>query len=193
MNVIYIIPGFGQKTSQKEYREVISLFRARNFAVRPIRISWGYHIMSDYSKEFLKQLNHKPDDRVYLFGFSFGAMIAFITAAQLKPRALYLCSLSPYFKEDLPSLKKWWKKYWGKQRMKDFHQFSFNKLAKEIRCKTILIVGDKEGEEVMNRAKDARKRIKNATLIVVKGAKHNLAQKEYLGAVRKIITSTVTI
>src|SRR3989338_505842 len=147
MNVIYIIPGFGQKTSQKEYREVIKRFKERKFTVIPIRISWKHRVMSDYVKEFLKQLKHKPSDRVCLFGFSFGAMIAFITAAQLKPRALYLCSLSPYFKEDLPSLKKWWKKYWGKQRMKDFHQFSFNKLAKDIRCKTVLIVGDNAGEE----------------------------------------------
>jgi len=188
MNVVYVITGFGQKTSQKEYREVIKRFKERKFTVIPIRISWKHRVMSDYVKEFLKQLQHKPNDRVCLFGFSFGAMIAFIAAPQLKPHGLYLCSLSSYFKEDLTSLKKSWKKYLGKREMKDFHQFSFNKLAKDIRCKTVLMVGDKEGEESMNRAKDARKRIKNAMLIIVKGAKHNLAQKEYLGAVRKIIT-----
>ncbi|MDP3640365.1 MAG: alpha/beta fold hydrolase [Nanoarchaeota archaeon] len=185
--VVYIIPGFGQKTALPEYQNVIKLFKAHQFQTIPVKISWKHKVMRDYVEQFLSQLQHHKSDEVALFGFSFGAMIALIAAVKIKPKMLFLCSLSPYFKEDLRTLKKSWKDYFGKRRMKDFQRFSFKALAKEIRCKTVLIIGEKEGEALLRRVKDARKRIKNAKLISVKGAKHNFAQKEYHRKLQELI------
>lgn len=101
--------------------------------------------MSDYVKQFRKQLYHAKDEEVYLFGFSFGAMVAFIASAEINPKLQLLCSLSPYFKEDLPHLKKSWKNYFGKKRMADMKTFSFNEFSRKTQCRTILVAGTKEG------------------------------------------------
>jgi len=60
-----------------------------------------------------------PDLKIYqnfdnknslIIGFSFGAMVAFIASQKIRPKKLILCSLSPYFNEDLKKLRKGWKK-----------------------------------------------------------------------------------
>lgn len=62
--------------------------------------------MTDYLEEYRRQLKHKENDEVYLFGFSLGAMLAFIIAKEVNAKKLILCSLSPFFKEDLKFIKK---------------------------------------------------------------------------------------
>ena len=54
---------------------------------------------------------------------------------KIKPKMLFLCSLSPYFKEDLKFLKKSWRNGIGKKRIEDLENFSFEELAKDIKCK----------------------------------------------------------
>ena len=121
-------------------------------------------------------------------GFSFGAMIAYLSAAQEKVDALILCSLSPYFSEDLPDIKDSWKKYVGKKRLKDFEQISNNKLASKINSETYLLFGTKEGSEVKKRVKGTYNSLKNNKhLISLAGVKHNLTDERYLKEVEKII------
>ena len=188
--VVYIIPGFKEKVSLKGYQQAIKFFKLRNFKVIPIKISWKYKIMSDYVDEFFCQLSHNKSDDVYLFGFSFGAMIAFISAVKIKPKMLFLCSLSPYFKEDLKSLKKSWRNSFGKKRLEDLKNFSFQKLAKDITCKTFLIAGEKEPKELHKRVNDAHKKIKNSELFIVDGAKHEISQKEYIDKLYEVVSKT---
>jgi len=187
--VIYIIPGFTEKVSLKGYQQAIKFFKSRNFKVIPIKISWKYKVMSDYVDEFFYQLSHKKSDDIYIFGFSFGAMIAFISAIKLKPKMLFLCSLSPYFKEDLKFLKKSWKNGVGKKRIEDLKNFSFQELAKDINCKTLLIVGEREPKELHKRVKNAHKKIKRSELFVASGAKHEISQKEYIKKLHEIIST----
>lgn len=118
IKVVYIIPGFTDKIGQKKYTRIIPLFKAKGFKTIPITISWKNKTMSGYVEQFLQRYNPTPKDKVYLFGFSFGAMIAFISssAGQTKPKRMILCSLAPFFKEDLPFLKKSEKRYnWEKE------------------------------------------------------------------------------
>lgn len=186
--VIYVIPGFTENTKQKRYREVLKFFRQKNFKVIEIKIKWRYKVMSDYVKEFQNQYDqHKNNDKVYIFGFSFGAMISFIVSSQLKPTAQFLCSLSPYFKEDLLRIKKYWKKCIGIKRVKDLNSISFNELAKSVKCKTYILAGDKEGPEIAWRAEAAKKRIKISELYMINGAKHDISQKEYLDTIKKVV------
>ena len=188
--VVYIIPGFTEEVKLKGYQQAIKFFKSRNFKVIPIKITWKYKVMSDYVDEFFCQLSHKKSDDVYLFGFSFGAMIAFISATKLKPKMLFLCSLSPYFKEDLNFLKKSWKDGVGKKRIEDLKNFSFQKLAKEVNCKTLLIAGDKEPKELHKRVDDAHKKIRNSKLFMISNAKHEISQKEYVDKLHEIISKT---
>jgi len=144
--------------------------------------------MSNYVDEFLAQLAHKESDDVYIFGFSFGAMIACISAIKIKPKMLFLCSLSPYFKEDLKLLKTSWKNGIGRKRMEDLKNFSFQELSKNINSKTLLIIGEKEPSEISKRTNSAHKRVKNSELFIVKNAKHNISQKEYINKLQEIIS-----
>jgi len=186
--VVYVIPGFTEKVNLKGYQQAIKSFKSKNFKVIPIKISWKYNVMSDYVDQFFCQLSHKKSDDVYLFGFSFGAMIAFISAVKLKPKMLFLCSLSPYFMEDLMFLRTTLKKYVGKKRINDLKMFSFDKLAKDIRCKTLLIIGENEYKLVHNRVLDAHKKINKSRIIIINNAKHNISQKEYMNKVHEIIS-----
>lgn len=49
------------------------------------------------------------------------------------------------------------------------------------------MVGDKEDKEVQRRASDAHSKLKNSRLVVIPRAKHDIAQKEYLDALQKVI------
>ncbi len=185
--IVYIIPGFTEKVGSKGYRQTIKFFKSKNFKVIPIKISWKHKVMSDYVNQFFCQLSHKKSDEVCLFGFSFGAMIALISAIKIKPKILFLCSLSPYFREDLKFLKESWKNSIGKKRIEDFKKFSIQELTKDITCKTLLIAGQKEPEELHKRVGDAYKKIKKSELFIVSGAKHKISQKEYIEKLHEII------
>jgi alpha/beta superfamily hydrolase len=178
--VVYIIPGYGEHTGMKGYQAAMKIFRLRGITPIPVNIHWKYKVMNDYVDEFLSVYKKNTGDDVYLFGFSFGAMIACIAAAQLKPKKIYLCSLSPYFREDLKSIKKSWRTILGKKRMTDFANFSFDALAQNVSCKVVLLFGDKEHPLVEKRVADAQKKLKKSKVFVAQGANHNLGQKEYI-------------
>jgi len=186
--VVYVIPGFHGSVKLKRYQRIINGFKESGFRVVPIKITWNYKVMSDYVAEFLGQLVHNDDDEVYVFGFSLGAMIAFITSDKIKPTKLILGSLSPYFKEDLPYLKKSWKRYIGKRRMEDLKNFAFNNLiGKSYQYKTSFLVGEAEDKTVIKRVTQAHKKFKKSELIIVKGAKHNVSDDNYQKAIFKVI------
>ncbi len=185
--IIYIIPGFIENTKTKSYQKIIKNFQDCNFQVIPIKISWKNKVMTDYVADFYTQLIHKNNNDVYIFGFSFGAVIAFIAASNIKPKKIILCSLSPYFREDLKYIEKSWMKIMGKNRINDFKNFSFDNLSEKINCETLLILGEKENKQVYRRTEDANKKIKKSKLFIFPGAKHNISQKEYINNLEKII------
>lgn len=200
--VIYSIPGGMEQTTMKRYRGALKFFRAHGFRVVPVHISWKRHVMTDYVLEFFQQYNqHRPQDEVYLFGFSFGAMISFIASSRLaaqkksstltRPTAQFLCSLSPFFKEDLPFIKKWWKNLLGIRRYNDFQSFSCTAIAQRIQCKTILFAGTREGPEVERTARRAHQHIKHSTLFMIDGARHDISQDVYAQAIRAAVSSEV--
>lgn len=169
--LVFIIPGGGQSVRQKGYKKITRFFKLRGIRPVPAHISWNYRTMSDYIAEFLKQYEATRGKRVvYLWGFSWGAMIALITALKIKPAMLILCSLSPWFREDLLYVPLRWRKRVGKRRLQEFKQLSFRQVAKQVRCPTILVAGSTEKKELL-----------------AQGAKHNIAQKEYLETLEKII------
>ena len=152
-----------------------------------IQIPWNYRTMRDWVVFARKRID--PTTENYLFGFSYGAMIALILATEMKSKTIILCSLSPYFKEDLPRVPSSWKAYIGKRRIRDFATLSFKRLASKVTSRTILTVGEHESNVCHSRVRDAHLRLKNSRLVIIKGAKHNIHQKEYLAAVERIIRS----
>jgi len=186
--VLYIIPGFNDKSTLKPYKEIEKYFQDFGFEVFPIEITWKNKTMTNYVEEFFSQFNkYGKNNEVYLLGFSYGAMISLIASSKTKIKMQFLCSLSPYFKEDLPNIPNWWKKYLGLKRMKDFEKLSFNNIAKNISAETILFAGTNEGVEVERRVKDANKKIKNSQLFLIEKAKHDISQDIYLEKIKEVI------
>ena len=191
--VVYIIPGFKENSNAKIYKEIGKSFEA--IGIKPIftHINWRAknNLMQDYLKQFIKVFNktNVKDSEVYLFGFSAGAWIAFMASLDINPKKVFLCSFSPFFKEDM----KFWSKYWissvGKKRFNDFRNHRFNYIIKRFKSKVIFFVGTDEDPNgiMIRRSKIAHRLIKNSRLVIIPGGTHNIRQKEYLETVKRYI------
>lgn len=188
--IAYIIPGYCEShLRQKGYNKVASFFEERGIEAIHVDIDWEKNSpkrFTDYTTQFLTLYKKPRGAEVYILGFSYGATTAFLTATKTKPKALILCSLSPYFEEDLLSMKPAWVR-WFRERFVE-SDYSFSKIAPKVVTETYLIVGDREDISCITRAKDAKKKLDNAHLTIARGAKHKIGQKEYLEAVRKVIS-----
>ena len=188
--IAYIIPGFREShLKQSGYKKIAGYLEEKGIEPIQIEIDWKYKTparFKDFLAQFLRQYKRpKKDTEVYLVGFSFGAVTAFLAEAKIKPKALILCSLSPYFKEDLEKMRPSWRRWFEKNMTES--TYSFSELASSISTETFLIVGDQEDIECTRRARDARKKIKTAKLFIAKGARHNVSQQGYLKAVERAV------
>ena len=185
--VVYIIPGFGQSIRKPVYKEISRSFRDKGIEPIPVDISWKYRTMSDYIEQFRTRYRENFEGEVYLLGFSFGAMVCFISSIEIKPKIQFLCSLSPYFREDLRDLPNWFKKYVGKKRIRDFGNYSFNEIAKKVKSKVVILVGSEEHKTCLKRVREANKRLKNNELKIIEGVKHDISQEKYLRSLEEVI------
>ncbi len=189
--VVYIIPEYLGSLSNPAYKSILSVFKQVGIKPIPVELQWKRRIMTQYVSEFMDIYNaaKKEGDQTYLFGFSYGAYIAFLAAIKIKPKAVFLCSISPYFKEDLNDLYKSWIRMSGKARIIDHKKYVFDSLAKKFNSKAFIFVGDAEQWQLMRRAKIAHKLIKNSKLIIIPKARHRIGQREYQNAIKNIIIS----
>lgn len=186
--VVFIIPGYKHSPEKKEYQTIGKFFKAKNIDPVFVDVNWKYLTISQNVEEFLKLFNNTRADYKCVLGFSFGAIIACKAASSVNVNDLILCSLSPYFAEDLPKIKQWWKQGVGKRRVTDFNKLEASKLFPLIKARTFILYGTKEGEFVTIRVKDTYKRLKcKKELVVVEGVKHDIADSNYLKAIEKVI------
>ena len=190
LKIAYIIPGYNESHSkQRGYNKIAKLFEESGVTPVRVEIDWKHSdpkCFTDYTEQFLKVYKKQKNTETYVLGFSYGAMVAFLTAAKTKPKALILCSLSPFFEEDLIDLKPAWVRWWKKNFTES--DYSFTKTASKIKSKTYLIVGEKEDKSCIIRAKDAKKKIQDSHLSIAKGAEHKVGQEEYLKAIKSVIS-----
>jgi len=143
--------------------------------------------MSDYLSEFEEYYVKHKTKKNYVLGFSFGAMIAFISAQRLQPDRLYLCSLSPSFREDLGTLKPYWKALIGKHRLQDFQKISAEQTAAKLKVPTTIFYGGSEAKkypQLKVRCEEVSKAIKNAKLVFVEDAPHKIDHPNYVKAIK---------
>jgi esterase/lipase len=144
--------------------------------------------MTDYVADFKQQFKKYSGNNNYILGFSYGAVIAFMSAAELKPKKIYLCSLSPHFKEDIKAMKPWIKKLVGQRRIADAKKQSALAIAKKLTIPSIIFYGEAEAKkfpQLVVRAKETVKYAKNVKIIIVKEAPHKIDHPEYMGAIIK--------
>jgi pimeloyl-ACP methyl ester carboxylesterase len=185
---IFLIPGWGQKPTNKCFTWLINLLQKKGFEVIKVSIDWDYRVMTDYVADFKKQYIKYAGKNNYILGFSYGAVIAFVSATELKPKKIYLCSLSPHFKEDIKAMKPWIKKLVGKRRIADAKTQSAIIIAKKLTTPSVIFYGEAEAEkfpQLIVRAKETVKYAKNVKIVVVKEAPHKIDHPEYMKAIIK--------
>lgn len=144
--------------------------------------------MADYVDYFLNIYHKHRNKEVQLFGFSFGAMISFITSSKVNIKTQILCSVSPYYQEDMRLILKSWAKSVGKKRMQDFAKLSRTDICKNIKAKTIMLVGTKERNMMVNVSKSIYRDLKtDKNLIIIKGVGHDITNEKYLEEIKRQI------
>ena len=187
---LFLIPGFTHSVKENAYKKVSAVFKKHDYTVIGFEPSWKRSTVSDQAAAFISFVESKkinPDECAFL-GFSFGAIIALIGAGKIKPKELFLCSLSPYFAEDIKIMSANWKKFIGKKRVADFTTMNCKKLCAQIHSSTHLFVGGKESNKfpiLLRRIKAAHASISGSTLTLIPNAIHDIGQKEYLDALDK--------
>lgn len=185
--IIFIIPGFKHQPTQKAYKEVSQLLKKEGYSPVPITITWSKSTISENTEYVLRKIWEKiakqkseTQKNISVFGFSYGAMIALIASTKIPVKSLMLCSLSPYFKEDL-------KKIINSPRYKDFETLQCKLLTKKIKAKKVLMFyGMKETKPLIKRVTAAYKQIavRNKYLLPIKNTEHAIGDKHYLYAIK---------
>jgi pimeloyl-ACP methyl ester carboxylesterase len=187
---IFLIPGFKTQISDSLYRELTSYLKSKNYIVQAVPITWNNRTVTENAQEFTSFFEGKKGNNNYVLGFSYGAVIALMTAEKIKPKKLILCSLSPDFKEDSKTMPAWLKKYIGLNRYADTATRSAKKIAKSLSIETLILYGEKEGidyPQLKRRCEETAKQAVNSKLIVVKDAPHDISFPSYIDAIKKVI------
>jgi len=180
--VMFIIPGYNHLPTNKAYRQIAKIFKKEDYFPILVKIPWKNTNILENTKYFLKEYKKIKAKKKYILGFSFGAMIAFIASTKVRSSGLILCSLSPFFKEDLTMSKIIMKKN------ESFHKLRCVSLAKKIKSKQILMMyGAQEARSLVRRVTDAFNRISSANkfLISIYKTEHNIGDKRYLNKIHQ--------
>ena len=190
-SVVYIIPGFFEYPDNYGYVEISKMFKARGFEVVIIRVDWEskdkifYGFVNDFIEYYKKNNIY---DNVYVLGFSAGAWISFMASLVIKPKCVILCSLSPFFNEDMLDWKEKWITPIGYKKFETIKNYIFANFVKLIDYRIILLYGEYDNEVVKNRSIMANKLLKNSKLVFIRKAEHDIRQAEYLESIKKIIS-----
>lgn len=188
MTKFFIIPGFKQKTTSKSFLWLREFLNGKGFDVVMVPITWDYRTITDNVTEFEKlYLKYKSEEN-YILGFSYGAVIAFVSSEKLQPKKLLLCSLSSDFKEDVASMSDTIKDYIGKKRVADCLTRSGRDIAKKLTVPTTIFYGEKEGTlypQLKKRCEETTHLAKNIKLVIVKDSPHDITHPEYVKAIKE--------
>ena len=189
MRTIFIVSGFTDKTQNNpKYTWLVNFLKKKGFRVIETPVLWRNRTITDYAIDFKKFYNANKGRINYVLGFSYGAVITFITANELKPKKMFLCSLSPDFKEDVKYMKPWIIKYIGKRRFEDAKTRSAVKIAKSLSMPSVVFYGEREGKvypDLKARAEETVKLAKKSKLVVVPKAPHDISFFSYKAAIIK--------
>ena len=186
---IFIIPGFKHNPKNKAYKEIAKMLKSEGYHPIVVTIPWRQTTISENTEYFLKKYKKINSKKKYVLGFSLGAMIAFIASTKVKVSGLILCSLAPYFKEDLSKTDDSWTSPIMIQRYHDFSGLHCKTLAKQIKAKQILMLyGAREEKLLIKRVTNAFDQISSGHkhLIQIKETEHDIGDKRYLNKIYQI-------
>jgi|GEM_PF-1684475 len=180
-----IIPGAGEQPSDAAYLAIAEAYQARRITPVLVAIDWARvrardvapaveGIAAGIREDF-------PGARIYIMGFSFGAVMAYRLAAPLHPEHVMLCSMSPLFDEDIQ------RQPWIIRRMMTYF-LDGHPLAYDYRDPGLHFLYGEHDSFIIHHGIIAHRRAlfaHNRTL-VVKNARHKL-EGGYLETVQRLI------
>lgn len=190
---VFIIPGFRQSIGQKGYSYLRQNLKKEGYIVVPIRVPWKGSTITDNTTYFLEKFSEKIEKykisskNIYFLGFSYGALIAFLAATKIHVAGLILCSLSPFFKEDLPKILPKNSSSLQLKRLTAFANLHGKKLAKKIKAKSVMMLyGANESKPLIARVTKTFKQIPSIDkyLFSIQNTQHNIADKKYVSAIQ---------
>lgn len=192
MRSVFILSGFDlhETATSADFSQLREGLAYKGYQVVPVDISWRRKTPSQYAEEFVAfYTKHRASENI-IIGNSFGAVIALLAAPKVKPNALYLCSLSPFFKEDRSRRSaSVGIRYFGKRRVQDLWSYSADKAAKSLNgtnIKVAVLYGEKEHQTsptLVARCKSVASQVKGSTLLEIKDAPHDMSNSTYSAAI----------
>ncbi len=190
MKTVLFIPGFQEDINTRDYKSTLKAIASKGYKVKFVPIRWARTTIKDWVMELDKEYKKHDPTQTILAGFSYGSMTAFMSAVKENPSELWLFSFSPYFSDDMPHMKKSWLNNIGHRRADAFRQLDFNELAKSIKCKTLIVVGEAEAVKyplIGNRALVASQTIVNNTLVTAPQSGHDVTDENYIKTIENAI------
>ena len=176
---VFIVPGYKHQPTNRAYVKIAKMLKDQGYLPVPISIPWKQTTISENTDYFLRKFRKKTKvGKKYILGFSYGAVIAFLASTKVRTAGLILCSLSPYFKEDLLKTRN--------PRFEDYINLNCSTLAKNLKAEKILMLyGEKEDRLLKNRVIDTFSEISNPNkyLIPIRNTEHNIGDSRYLNKI----------
>jgi hypothetical protein len=193
----FLVSGFelNRTAADDQYKELRKAVKSKGYEVLPVNITWNYRTMSRFVAEFKEFYRKHAGDQNVIIGNSFGAMVAMMVAPELKPDKIILCSLSPFFKEDIPRFQPPEKltNWFGKRRVKDFRTISAKTIVDEInrtKVKSILFYGEhekKKYKKLVERVIDTAQDLKGSHMSEIPNAPHSFKDTAYISAILTVL------
>jgi len=181
---LYIIPGFGDQASQKSYRWIKEYAQEQAYEVVLVPIQWKRTTVNQWMEDFVSVLDEGTSSESVVLGFSFGALILMFASARFSFKKIIVCSLSPYFQEDIPQLPREALLPLGKRRVEAFRKRPFPVASKKAAA--VFIIGDKDFSLAITRTKKAYKLWKyQKKITVLPSVGHTLNDPMYMKEIKK--------
>ena len=196
MKTAFLISGFSMNSTaaDPDCAELRKAIREKGYKVLPAPILWNHKTVSEFTDEFVGFYNRQKTEKNIVIGNSFGAAVAFVASQYIHPDRVFLCSLSPCFKEDRSSLsERYSRRIFGKKRQADFKKLSANEIADKINrigLDVTLLYGEKEKEKyppLVKRVKDTAKTIVDSKLIEIPNGPHSFDDPVYIKAIQRLL------
>lgn len=189
--ITFVIPGYKHNPQHKAYKAIAKILKTEGYFPIMTTVPWKgttisentEYLLEKYQESVLLRNKTMRKSKTYVLGFSYGAMIAFLLSTKLRMSGLILCSLSPYFKEDMRKVSSKDLASLTQRRYDDFSQLHSATLAKRTKAKHILMLyGEKEAKPLINRVKMTYRNFssKSKYLIAINNTEHTIGSKPYL-------------
>lgn len=169
-----------------------SLVKKWGYTLIVISVNWeGNKSIRECVRATEKQIkSYENHEQSVILGFSFGACILALLLKKMSFKKAIFCSISPYFKEDMP--------FWLPNDIKIIEKyFRSDRFAQSLMKETFpithaqpatFLVGSREGKECIGRAQKSFDLWKGKKeIFVIPNANHNIGNEHYLRQLKALL------